>query len=47
VPAAIECFDKAGAVVVPRTRFAPVKTTSNISVLLLLLLLPYMRACSY
>jgi hypothetical protein len=32
--------------VVPGTRFAPVKTTSDISVLLLLLL-PYMRACSY
>ena len=28
--AAIECFEKAGAVVVPRTRFAPVKTTSDL-----------------
>jgi hypothetical protein len=31
--AAIECFDKAGAVVVSRTRFAPVKTTSDLFVL--------------
>lgn len=28
--AAIECFDKAGAIVVPRTRFAPVKTTADL-----------------
>ncbi|HEY5812193.1 MAG TPA: UTP--glucose-1-phosphate uridylyltransferase, partial [Terrimicrobiaceae bacterium] len=28
--AAIECFAGAGAVVVPRTRFAPVKTTSDL-----------------
>lgn len=28
--AAIECFDNAGAVEVPRTRFAPVKTTSDL-----------------
>ncbi len=28
--AAIECFTAAGAVVVPRTRFAPVKTTSDL-----------------
>lgn len=28
--AAIECFDGAGAVVVPRTRFAPVKTTADL-----------------
>jgi UDP-N-acetylglucosamine pyrophosphorylase len=28
--AAIECFDGAGAVVVPRSRFAPVKTTSDL-----------------
>ncbi|MDB6125209.1 MAG: hypothetical protein JWQ71_4202 [Pedosphaera sp.] len=28
--AAIECFDNAGAIVVPRTRFAPVKTTSDL-----------------
>lgn len=28
--AAIECFDNAGAVVVPRTRFAPVKTTADL-----------------
>lgn len=28
--AAIECFPKAGAIVVPRTRFAPVKTTSDL-----------------
>src|SRR5579859_2261038 len=28
--AAIECFDHAGAIVVPRTRFAPVKTTSDL-----------------
>ena len=27
---AIECFDRAGAVVVPRTRFAPVKATSDL-----------------
>ena len=31
--AAIECFDQSGAVVVPRTRFAPVKTTSDLLVL--------------
>lgn len=31
--AAIECFDAAGAVVVPRTRFAPVKTCSDLFVL--------------
>ncbi len=31
--AAIECFDKSGAVVVPRARFAPVKTTSDLLVL--------------
>jgi UDP-N-acetylglucosamine pyrophosphorylase len=31
--AAIECFDKAGAVVVPRSRFAPVKTTADLLVL--------------
>eukprot|EP00878_Enallax_costatus_P000468 GHUV01000560.1.p1 GENE.GHUV01000560.1~~GHUV01000560.1.p1 ORF type:complete len:478 (+),score=117.87 GHUV01000560.1:292-1725(+) len=30
---AIECFDAAGAVVVPRTRFAPVKTTGDLFVL--------------
>ncbi|KAF6255969.1 UDP-glucose pyrophosphorylase [Scenedesmus sp. NREL 46B-D3] len=30
---AIECFEAAGAVVVPRTRFAPVKTTSDLFVL--------------
>lgn len=30
---AIECFDSAGAVVVPRERFAPVKTTSDLFVL--------------
>lgn len=30
---AIECFDGASAVVVPRTRFAPVKTTSDLFVL--------------
>lgn len=30
---AIECFDGAAAVVVPRTRFAPVKTTSDLFVL--------------
>lgn len=30
---AIECFDSAGAVVVPRSRFAPVKTTSDLFVL--------------
>lgn len=28
--AAIECFDSAGAVEVPRTRFAPVKTTADL-----------------
>jgi len=28
--AAIECFDHAGALVVPRSRFAPVKTTSDL-----------------
>lgn len=28
--AAIECFDQAGAVEVPRTRFAPVKTTADL-----------------
>ena len=28
--AAIECFNDAGAIVVPRTRFAPVKTTSDL-----------------
>ncbi len=28
--AAIECFDGAGAIVVPRTRFAPVKTTADL-----------------
>jgi UDP-N-acetylglucosamine pyrophosphorylase len=28
--AAIECFENAGAIVVPRTRFAPVKTTSDL-----------------
>jgi UDP-N-acetylglucosamine pyrophosphorylase len=28
--AAIECFEKADAIVVPRTRFAPVKTTSDL-----------------
>jgi UDP-N-acetylglucosamine pyrophosphorylase len=28
--AAIECFARAGAVLVPRTRFAPVKTTSDL-----------------
>lgn len=27
---AIECFDDAGAVVVPRARFAPVKTTNDL-----------------
>jgi UDP-N-acetylglucosamine pyrophosphorylase len=31
--AAIECFDRSGAIVVPRTRFAPVKTTSDLLVL--------------
>eukprot|EP00879_Flechtneria_rotunda_P011464 GHRR01011977.1.p1 GENE.GHRR01011977.1~~GHRR01011977.1.p1 ORF type:complete len:438 (+),score=150.27 GHRR01011977.1:214-1527(+) len=30
---AIECFESAGAVVVPRTRFAPVKTTGDLFVL--------------
>jgi UTP--glucose-1-phosphate uridylyltransferase len=29
----IECFDKAGAIIVPRTRFAPVKTCSDLFVL--------------
>lgn len=28
--AAIECFEDSGAIVVPRTRFAPVKTTSDL-----------------
>jgi UDP-N-acetylglucosamine pyrophosphorylase len=28
--AAIECFERTGAVVVPRTRFSPVKTTSDL-----------------
>jgi hypothetical protein len=28
--AAIECFDDAGAIEVPRSRFAPVKTTSDL-----------------
>ncbi|HWI58521.1 MAG TPA: UTP--glucose-1-phosphate uridylyltransferase, partial [Bacillota bacterium] len=31
--AAIECFKGAGAIVVPRTRFAPVKTTSDLLIL--------------
>ncbi|MBE2180786.1 MAG: UTP--glucose-1-phosphate uridylyltransferase [Chthoniobacterales bacterium] len=31
--AAIECFPRAGAVLVPRTRFSPVKTTSDLLVL--------------
>jgi hypothetical protein len=31
--AAIECFDRAGALLVPRGRFAPVKTTSDLLVL--------------
>lgn len=30
---AIECFDSAGAVVVPRSRFAPVKTCNDLFVL--------------
>ncbi len=30
---AIECFKSAGAVVVPRTRFAPVKTCNDLFVL--------------
>lgn len=30
---AIECFDDAGAVVVPRSRFAPVKTCNDLFVL--------------
>lgn len=30
---AIECFDNAGAIVVPRTRFAPVKTCSDLFLL--------------
>lgn len=33
VGAAIECFDASGALLVPRTRFAPVKTTSDLLVL--------------
>lgn len=28
--AAIECFDKSGAILVPRSRFAPVKTTNDL-----------------
>ena len=28
--AALECFDNAGAIVVPRSRFAPVKTTADL-----------------
>jgi UDP-N-acetylglucosamine pyrophosphorylase len=28
--AAIECFENAGAIIVPRTRFAPVKTTADL-----------------
>src|SRR5262249_48358508 len=28
--AAIECFDRTGAIVVPRTRFSPVKTTTDL-----------------
>ncbi len=28
--AAIECFERSGAVVVPRSRFAPVKTTADL-----------------
>jgi UDP-N-acetylglucosamine pyrophosphorylase len=31
--AAIECFDRSGAIVVPRTRFAPVKNTADLLVL--------------
>lgn len=31
--AAIECFENSGAILVPRTRFAPVKTTSDLLVL--------------
>ncbi len=31
--AAIECFARSGAIVVPRTRFAPVKTTSDLLLL--------------
>ena len=31
--AAIECFDRSAAIVVPRTRFVPVKTTSDLLVL--------------
>jgi UDP-N-acetylglucosamine pyrophosphorylase len=31
--AAIECFEQTGAIVVPRSRFAPVKTTSDLLVL--------------
>ena len=31
--AAIECFPRSGAIVVPRTRFAPVKTTSDLLLL--------------
>jgi UTP--glucose-1-phosphate uridylyltransferase len=30
---AIECFESAGAIVVPRTRFAPVKTCNDLFVL--------------
>lgn len=30
---AIGCFDDAGAIVVPRSRFAPVKTTNDLFVL--------------
>lgn len=30
IGAAIECFERSGAVVVPRSRFAPVKTTSDL-----------------
>ena len=30
VPMAIECFENAGAMVVPRSRFAPVKTTADL-----------------
>ena len=30
---AIECFDDAGAVVVPRERFAPVKTCGDLFIL--------------
>ena len=31
--AAIECFDRSGAIVVPRSRFVPVKTISDLLVL--------------